>query len=42
MVIRWTELLALILDVGEAVALEVAEEAIRARKRRRGRRRLRR
>lgn len=37
---KWAELLAFVIDVGEAVALEVVEAAIRERRRRRGRRRL--
>lgn len=37
---QWVDWWGLILDVGEAVVLEVAEAAIRARKRQRGRKRL--
>ena len=36
----WAEWVALVVDVGEAVALEIAEQAIKERKRRRGRKRL--
>lgn len=36
----WAEWVALVLDVGEAVALEIAEQAIKERRRRRGRKRL--
>lgn len=39
---KWVDWLALILDVGEAVALEVADAAIQARRRQRRQKRLKR